>query len=108
VKRAKADWDEVYLICAKCQKKLKGCGFGADGRQSLGKALRSAGGGKGRKAGFGVVETKCLKLCPKGAVTVVRGSQPARWLVVPPGTPVDEVLHDAPAEAPQASAVLVH
>jgi len=38
-----------------------------------------------------VIETKCLKLCPKRAVCVVNGARPGEWLVVEPGTPVDEV-----------------
>ena len=86
-----ARWRAAVLVCAKCEKKLGG-GFGADGRQRLSRLLRKrAGGGKGRKADLGVIETKCLKLCPKRAVTVVDGARPEAWLVVRAGTPVEQV-----------------
>jgi hypothetical protein len=47
IKRVKADWSEVVLVCRKCSKKLGG-GFGADGDQKLAKILRKAIGAKGR------------------------------------------------------------
>jgi hypothetical protein len=84
-------WTATVIVCAKCEKKLGG-GFGKDGGQRLSKLLaKRAGGGKGRKAALGVVTSKCLKLCPKRAVTVVDGARPDEWLIVPGGTPVDEV-----------------
>ena len=39
----------------------------------------------------GVVETKCLGVCPGGAVTVVNGAQAREWLIVPRGADLDEV-----------------
>jgi predicted metal-binding protein len=84
-------WRAAVIICAKCEKKLGG-GFGPGGKTGLSKMLRLlAGGGKGRKAGFGVVSTKCLKICPKKAVTVVSGSRPHEFLVVPAGEPIELV-----------------
>ncbi|USQ97508.1 (2Fe-2S) ferredoxin domain-containing protein [Caulobacter sp. RL271] len=98
IKRVKADWREVVLVCRKCSKKLKG-GFGADGDQTLAKALRKALGVKGtgrktpnRKASAAVIEVDCLDVCPKGAVVVVRASAPGEWVVTPRGTPVAAVL----------------
>ena len=86
-----ARWRTAVLVCAKCEKKLSG-GFGPDGTRRLSKLLRKrAGGGKGRKAGFGVVSSPCLKVCPKGAVTVVDGARPRDWLIVQAGTTVAEV-----------------
>lgn len=85
MKRAKSDWAGAVLVCGKCSKKVGG-GFGPKGRDRLAKALRrEAGFGKGRKAAVGVVEVKCLGLCPKNAVTVVDGNRPGEWLVVAPG-----------------------
>jgi predicted metal-binding protein len=86
IKRVKADWSEVVLVCRKCSKKLKG-GFGEDGDQKLAKALRKAIGakGKGRKASAAVIEVDCLDVCPKGAVVAVRASAPREWAVVPRG-----------------------
>ncbi|MDP1026029.1 (2Fe-2S) ferredoxin domain-containing protein [Sphingomonas sp. KR1UV-12] len=86
-KRAKSEWIGVVLVCAKCSKKVGAC-FGRDGDEPLAKALRRYAG-KGRKAKVGVVETRCLKLCPKRAVTVVDARRPAEWLVVAPGEPID-------------------
>jgi len=90
IRRAKADWQGVVLVCGKCSRKVDG-GFGPKGRTPLAKLLRSIWG-KGRKAERGVIETKCLKLCPKRAVAVVDSARPGEWLVVPAGEPIDAVL----------------
>lgn len=76
MKQAKSGWCGVVLVCGKCQKKIGG--------PSLTKTLRRRAG-KGRKASMGVIEVKCLKLCPKNAVTVVDAHNPSEWLVVKPG-----------------------
>jgi predicted metal-binding protein len=93
IKRVKADWSEVVLVCRKCSKKLKG-GFGEDGDQKLAKALRKAIGakGKGRKASAAVIEVDCLDVCPKGAVVAVRASAPREWAVVPRGASMAAVV----------------
>lgn len=91
IRTARARWQGVALVCARCEKKLNG-GFGEDGTQSLSKLLRRmVGGGKGGKARFGVVSTKCLKACPKRAVAVVDPMRPRDWLIVDAGTPVEAV-----------------
>ena len=88
----RAQWRASILVCAKCEKKLDKKGFGADGKQRLSKLLRKRlGGGKGRKAGIGVISVKCLKVCPKHAVTVVDGARPRDWLIVQSGTPIAQV-----------------
>ncbi len=93
IKRVKADWSEVVLVCRKCSKKLDG-GFGDDGDQKLAKALSKAIGakGKGRKARAAVIEVDCLDVCPKGAVVAVRASAPKDWAVVPRGTSIQNVI----------------
>lgn len=91
IKAVKTDWSQVVLVCRKCSRKLDG-GFGQDGDQKLGKALRRAvGGGKGRKARVGVIEVGCFDLCPKDAVVIANASRPGEWVVVPRGTPVAAV-----------------
>ncbi len=81
----------LIAICGKCGKKVGG-GFGADGDQPLGKALRKALQlPKPKRARVRLVETKCLKLCPKGAIAVVDSRDPGGILVVPERTPVLEV-----------------
>ena len=87
----KANWTATVLVCRKCQKKV-GKGYGVDCDRTLAKALRKElGGGKGRKAALGVVETGCLGVCPKGAVTVLNGGEPGRWHLVRPGVSGTEV-----------------
>jgi predicted metal-binding protein len=86
----RSHWSATVLVCGKCSKKLDG-GFGDKGKTTLTKLLRGLGGGKKRKSAFGVIETKCLGICPKGAVTVVDAAHPGRWQLIEAGTPVGEV-----------------
>lgn len=91
MKRAKSEWSGAILVCAKCSKKVNG-GFGPKEDQRLAKALRGEPGfGKGRKANVGVVEVKCLGLCPKNGVAVVDTRRPGEWLVVPSGSDIEEL-----------------
>lgn len=81
-----ARWERTILICAKCSKRLEG-GFGKKGKQGLAKVLRRYLGLKRwRKAPIGIVETKCLGVCPKGGVTVVDAAEPGKWRIVSRGT----------------------
>jgi predicted metal-binding protein len=85
-------WQGSVLVCGKCSKKLDG-GFGEKGRTPLAKLLRQAlGVKKGRKAERGVVEVKCLGVCPKNAVVMVDGVRPDRWMLVPAGAEANEIL----------------
>lgn len=92
MKRVKADWDEIVLVCRKCSKKLDG-GFGKDGEQSLAKGLRRALGAKskGRKAALAVIEVDCLDICPKDAVVALNAATPGDWAIVPKGAPLKSV-----------------
>ncbi|MDR6851243.1 putative metal-binding protein [Sphingomonas sp. BE123] len=90
--RVRSNWSNAVLVCTKCSKKLDG-GFGPKGRQPLGKALRKhLDLKKGRKAAAGVVDVKCLGVCPRGAVTVVNGAASREWLLVPAGADLDELV----------------
>jgi predicted metal-binding protein len=87
----RSNWSNTVLVCVKCSKKLHG-GFGPKGKTPLAKALRkSAGLKKGRKGAAGIVEVKCLGVCPRGAVTIVNGRQPGEWALVPAGADVEAV-----------------
>jgi predicted metal-binding protein len=89
--RVRSNWQVTVLVCAKCSKKLDG-GFGPKRRLPLAKALRKhLGLKKGRKAPLGIVETKCLGVCPFGAVTVVNPAQGQDWFIVRSGSDLDEV-----------------
>jgi len=92
--RVASNWEHTVLVCAKCSKKLDG-GFGTKGRQSLAKALRKhLGLKKSRKAEAGIVEVKCMGICPRGAVTVIDAGGPKEWLLVPKGADLDAVAEE--------------
>ncbi|RYY24127.1 MAG: (2Fe-2S) ferredoxin domain-containing protein [Sphingomonadales bacterium] len=85
----RSNWDQTVLVCGKCSKKLGG-GFGPKGKTPLARALRKhLGLKKGRKSSAGIVEVRCLSVCPKNAVTVVDASKPGEWLIVPEGADLD-------------------
>jgi predicted metal-binding protein len=96
----RSNWPNAVLVCEKCSRKLDG-GFGPKGKTPLAKALRKYLGLKrNHKANGGVLDVRCLKICPKGAVTVVSGMTPHEWLLVEPGTDLGElaaILQIAPA-----------
>lgn len=85
MRHVRSDWAGAVLVCGKCSRKIDG-GFGKKGHTPLAKALRRALGLKpGRKAALGVVETGCLKICPKRAVVAVDTRRPGEWMIVPQG-----------------------
>ena len=87
----RSNWARTVLVCGKCSKKLGG-GFGAKGKTPLAKALRKhLGLKKSRKASAGIVEVKCLGVCPRGAVTMIDSARPGEWVLVPAGTDLDQV-----------------
>ena len=91
LKSVRSDWSNTLLVCRKCSKRLGG-GFGPKGRTSLAKALRKhLDVKKGRKGAIGIVEVKCLGLCPRGAVTMIDGRAPGEWLLVKAGADLDDV-----------------
>jgi predicted metal-binding protein len=91
LKTVRSDWSNTILVCKKCSKKLGG-GFGPKGKTGLAKALRSEfGGRKGRKGAAGIIDVKCLGVCPRGSVTVVNGAAPGEWLLVREGLPIAAV-----------------
>ena len=92
MKTVRSDWSSTLLVCKKCSKKLDG-GFGPKARTPLAKALRKhLGLKKGRKGRAGIVEVKCLGVCPRGAVTVVTGKAPGAWALVKAGSDLDQVV----------------
>ena len=89
--QVRSNWSNAVLVCSKCSKRVKG-GFGPKGKAPLAKALRKhLHLKKGRKAAAGIVEVKCLGVCPRGAVTLVDSAKPHQWLLVEPGADLDEL-----------------
>lgn len=86
-----SNWQGAVLVCGKCSKRVGG-GFGKKGKTPLAKALRKfLGMGKKRRDRLGVVETRCLGVCPRDAVVVVDSRAAQHWLLVKPGTPIEAV-----------------
>jgi hypothetical protein len=78
-------------LCGKCARKMKG-GYGANGKETLRTVLRAELKARALTRGVRVIETRCLGICPKKAVTALNASGPGRILTVPKGTGADEVL----------------
>lgn len=86
-----APWGSVVLVCRKCSRKLGG-GFGKKGKHALADVLEDALAGVGRGRDVLVVETDCLDICPKRAVTVLCADRPGEVLAVPAGADPEAVL----------------
>jgi predicted metal-binding protein len=81
----------LVAICRKCGKKLGG-GFGDGGKASLAKALKKdLDLPKWKRSPIRIVETGCMKLCPRGAVAVATSGDASLVYIIPEGTPVGEV-----------------
>lgn len=81
----------MILLCGKCARKLDG-GFGPKGKDTLRKTLRSALKERGHRRNVRIIETRCMGICPKKAVTALNASGPGTILTVPTGTSADNVL----------------
>lgn len=81
----------LLAICGKCGRKLGG-GFGEDGKRPLEKALRrQVIGARGKRATLRIVETKCLDICPKGAVVLIDSNEAGAVTIVTKGTPLAQI-----------------
>ncbi|WP_085809719.1 hypothetical protein [Sphingomonas sp. TZW2008] len=101
MKHARSHWRAALLVCGKCSKKMGG-GFGDRGRDRLAAVLRAEPGfGKGRKADIGVLETKCLGLCPKHGVAVIDTRRPGQWLIVQDGDDAARLVDTLSADLPR-------
>ena len=100
-------WQDVILICRKCSKKLKG-GFGHDQDQTLARALKSTLKGSPSRRSTRIIETKCLGICPKNAVTVLPATHPTEILSIPAGMETAAILTrllPTPGSSPLQTAV---
>ncbi|MCK9542024.1 MAG: hypothetical protein M0R03_08345 [Novosphingobium sp.] len=89
VREIAVKWDDILLVCRKCGKKLDG-GFGAKQDDRLDKVLRKEI--KRGKRRVKVVPVPCLDICPKNAVTVLKGGAPGSAFLVPRGADAGDVL----------------
>jgi predicted metal-binding protein len=90
-REVRSNWGQAVLVCAKCSKRVGG-GFGPSGKQPLAKALRKhLHLKKGRKGAAGIVEVRCLGVCPKRAVVAVNAAHARVWNLIEPGADLDDV-----------------
>jgi predicted metal-binding protein len=84
-------WKTVILLCGKCARKING-GYGPKKKQTLLDALRAELKADGRRRRVWIIETRCIGVCPKKAVTALNASSPGRILTVPKGTHPKDAL----------------
>jgi predicted metal-binding protein len=84
-------WKTIVLVCGKCARKLDG-GFGPKGNDTLKAAMRMELSERGLRRQVRIIETRCMGVCPKKAVTALNASAPGTILTVPRKTPVAEAL----------------
>ena len=84
-------WQSIILLCGKCARKLDG-GYGPEKDATLRSALRMALKDAGHRRDVRIIETRCMGICPKKAVTAVNASHPGTIFVVPVSTPPAEAL----------------
>ena len=101
---ASGPWREVLLVCRKCGAKGKRGGFGPDGRDTLPDALKQTLRELKRRREVRVLEVGCLGVCPKGAVTVMRGGAPGEMLLVPRGMDLAALVGGA-GEPPRSTPI---
>ncbi len=75
VRSYRAPWKgQLVLVCRKCQRKLKK----SSGIAKVAKGLKKRSRLEGDGSRLHVIQVPCLKMCPKGGVTVCTQSQLAR------------------------------
>jgi predicted metal-binding protein len=85
-------WKTVILLCGKCSNKLDGKGYGAKDKDSLRDVLRTELRVRGQRREVKIIETRCLGICPKKAVTAINASSPGKIVTVPKKTEAGEAL----------------
>jgi|SRR6185437_6725004 len=84
-------WKSLVLLCGKCARKLDG-GFGPKGKDTLRSTMRQALKDGGHRRDIRIIETRCMGLCPKNAVTMIGSGNPGRIYAVPIGTQPEDAL----------------
>lgn len=78
LKSYRAPWKgQIVLVCRKCERKMKHAGK-RSGLARLGKSLRKRTKHNQEGQRLRVIEVGCMKMCPKGGVTVCTQQQLSR------------------------------
>jgi predicted metal-binding protein len=84
-------WKTILLLCGKCARKVDG-GYGPKGKDALRSALRTELSAKGLRRQVRIIETRCMGICPNGAVTALNAAKPDTILTVPRKTDPEDAL----------------
>jgi hypothetical protein len=63
-------WQSIILLCGKCAGKFGGA-YGPENNATLRSVLRMALKDAGHRLDVCIIETRCMGICPKKAVTAV-------------------------------------
>jgi predicted metal-binding protein len=85
-------WKTVILLCGKCTRKMDSGGYGPKGKDTLRTVLREAVRDKGHRRDVRIIETRCMGICPKKAVTALNAGHPEKILTIPRGTAATEAM----------------
>jgi predicted metal-binding protein len=67
-------------------------GYGPKGKDTLKSALRSGLAERGQRRQVRVIETRCMGICPKKAVTALNADRPGTILTIARRTGADDAL----------------
>ena len=67
-------------------------GYGPKGNDTLRSALRTELSSKGLRRQVRIIETRCMGICPKKAVTALNAANPDTVLTVPRNTHPEDAL----------------
>jgi len=70
---------------------MKG-GYGTKGKETLRAVMREELRSRGARREIGIVETRCMGVCPKKAVTALNASRPGEIFVIPKDCSVTDAL----------------
>jgi hypothetical protein len=102
IKSRSTPWKRVILVCGKCSRKLGG-GFGSKGEDSLRTVLRAELKVQGYGRSVRIIETRCMGICPKKAVTMLDAGRPGTLYTMPEGKPAAEILRALEESQPAGS-----
>jgi predicted metal-binding protein len=102
IKSRSTPWKRVILVCGKCSRKLGG-GFGSKGEGTLRTVLRAELKEQGYRRSVRIIETRCMGICPRKAVTMLDAGRPGTLYTMPEGTAAVEILRELEESQPAGS-----
>jgi predicted metal-binding protein len=76
-------------------------GYRPKRRDTLRTVLQDAFRSKGHRHDVRIIETRCVGICPRKAVTALNANRPGKILTIPKGTETDEEMAQLMSEVEQ-------